>query len=105
MISDIAPHVPWQIEFLKEIYEKMRNHSSPVVRVKFLTAWDFYAARYPSMIRALVESNFSLSSLGPDRVWENECKIMARDIKRYKRIGSGTQLSMQIGKGNRKKSK
>lgn len=105
LLSDIAPYIPWQVEFLKDIYENMRNHTSPAVRVKFLTAWDFYAKRYPSMIRALVDSNFSLSSLGPERVWENQCEIMARDIRKYKRIGSGTQLSMQIGKGNRKKTK
>lgn len=105
LLSDIFPYVPWQVEFLKEIYKNKQDHPSPVVRVKFLTAWDFYEKRYASMIRVLVDSNFSLSSLGPNGVWENECKVMARDIKRYKRIGSGTQLSMQIGKGNRKKSK
>ncbi len=104
-MSDVAPFVPWQVEFLKDIYENMRNHVSPIVRLEFLTAWDFHARRYPSMVKALVESDFSLSSLAPENAWKKEYEDMVRDIKRYKRIGSGTDLSIQISKNTRKKSK
>lgn len=105
LMSDVAPFVPWQVEFLKDIYENMRNHVSPIVRLKFLTAWDFHARRYPSMVKALVESDFSLSSLAPENAWKKEYEDMVHDIKRYKRIGSGTDLSIQISKNTRKKSK
>lgn len=104
-ISDYAPYVPWQVEFLKDVYKNMRTHTSPIVRLKFLTAWDFHARRYPEMTKILVENNFSLSSLAPENAWECECKTMENDIKRYKRIGSGTKLSLQISKGKRIKSK
>ncbi|KLV47698.1 hypothetical protein SH16_01431 [Aeromonas caviae] len=103
ILSDLAPYVPWQVNFLKDLYDKMRGHDSPIVRTKFLTAWDFYAKRYPSLVKALTESNFSLSSLAPENTWIDESKAMENDIKRYKRIGSGTQLSIQLRKQVRQK--
>ena len=104
-ITDQAPYTPWQVRFLQDVFHNMRDHPSPTVRTKFLTAWDFYAKRYPSMIHALIKSNFSLSSLGPASAWSDEIKQMKRDIRYYKRIGSGTPLSMQLTQSNRRKSK
>jgi len=69
-VTDQAPYTPWQVCFLRDLFSNMRNHRSPTIRTKFLTAWDFYAKRYPSMVQALVNSDFDLSSLGPAKAWQ-----------------------------------
>lgn len=103
-ITDQAPHTPWQVRFLQDVYQNMRQHKSPMVRTKFLTAWDFYAKRYPSLTQVLVENNFALSSLAPKSAWSEETESMKKDIKYYKRIGSGTSLSVQLTKQGKYKS-
>ena len=103
-ICDQAPYTPWQVRYLNDVHRNMREHKSPAVRTKFLTAWDFYAKRYPSLVRALVDNDFALSSLGPGNAWIEGSKAMNRDIKHYKRIGSGTPLSVQLTKRGRYKS-
>lgn len=95
-IEDQAAHTPWQVRFLKDVFENMRNHPIPAVRTKFLTAWDYYAMRYPGMTHALIHSGFSLSSLGGQHAWAEEEMAMTKNIKHLKRIGSGTSLSMQL---------
>lgn len=97
-IEDQAPFMPWQVRFLRDAHNNMRSHKSPTVRAKFLTAWDFYAKRYPGLTRALVDSNFSLVALGGTGAWDTQTIAMEKSIKYYKRIGSGTSLSKQIGK-------
>ncbi|MBY8957134.1 hypothetical protein J1G18_07535 [Pseudomonas sp. MIS38] len=101
--DDYAPYVPWQVRFLKDVYVQMRSHKSPLVRVKFLTAWDFYYKRYPEMLQALIEHNFDLSALGPAGTWKSLEATMESDIKYFKRIGSGTPLSMALTKNYKKK--
>jgi hypothetical protein len=103
-VTDQAPYTPWQVRFLQDVYQNMREHKSPVVRTKFLTAWDFYAKRYPSLTQVLVENNFALSSLAPKGAWHDETERMKKDIRHYKRIGSGTPLSVQLTKRGRYKS-
>lgn len=95
-----APYAPWQVRFLRDVYENMRNHRDPSVRVKFLTAWDFYAKRYPAMTQALSSGAFSLSSLGGPGAWKSESLKMEKSIKSFKRIGSGTSLSRQLTSGS-----
>ena len=94
--EDVAPFLPWQVRFLKDIHEQMRNHPSPHVRTKFLTAWDFYYKRYPEMLQALVQQEFSLTALAYQGAWDQSTKTMEKDIRFFKRIGSGTDLSMTI---------
>jgi hypothetical protein len=91
-----APFLPWQVRFLHDIHNQMRNHPSPHVRTKFLTAWDFHYKRYPKMLQALVQQGFSLDALGYQGAWDEEKNAMEKDIKFFKRIGSGTDLSMTI---------
>jgi hypothetical protein len=95
-LEDETPYAPWQVRFLKDVYENMRTHRSPSVRTKFLTAWDFYSKRYPRMTQELVRNAFSLAALGPTGAWASESKAMEKDIKSNKRMGSGTQLSLQV---------
>lgn len=95
-LEDQTPYTPWQVRFLKDVYENMRNHRSPSVRTKFLTAWDFYSKRYPRMTQELVRNAFSLTALGPAGAWASESKAMEKDIKFNKRMGSGTPLSLQV---------
>lgn len=102
-IEDQAIYAPWQVRFLKDVYENMRNHPVPSVRAKFLTAWDFYAMRYPGMTQALVKGDFLLSSLGGEHAWADENAEMTKSIKHFKRIGSGTPLSLQISQRKRRK--
>ena len=101
-IEDVAPHTPWQVRFLRDVHENMRSHRSPSVRTKFLTAWDFYAKRFPGMTEALSRNSFLLSALGGADAWQEEAEAMEKRIKFYKRIGSGTPLSIQVsGRGKR----
>jgi hypothetical protein len=95
-IEDGTPHTPWQVRFLRDVHGNMRNHRSPAVRTKFLTAWDFYAKRYPGMTQGLVNKEFSLTALGPPGAWQDETKEMEKAIKSNKRMGSGTELSRQV---------
>jgi hypothetical protein len=95
-IEDHAPNVPWQVRFLQDVHHNMRNHPIPSVRTKFLTAWDFYAKRYPGLTQTLSQQAFTLASLGGPGAWSSEAKEMDKSIKHYKRIGSGTPLSRQL---------
>ena len=97
-IEELAPFMPWQVRFLRDVHANMRSHRSPTVRAKFLTAWDFYAKRYPGLTLALVSSEFSLNAIAGPKAWNTEISAMDKSIKYYKRIGSGTSLSKQIGK-------
>jgi len=105
-IEDQAPFMPWQVRFLRDVHANMRLHKSPSVRAKFLTAWDFYARRYPGLTRALVDSDFSLDALAGRQAWDSEASAMKKSIKYYKRIGGGASLSEQIGRSKpRRRSK
>jgi hypothetical protein len=94
--EDATPYVPWQVRFLKDVHENMQTHRSPTVRTKFLTAWNFYSRRYPQMTQALANNAFSLVALGPAGAWNSEANAMEKAIRSNKRMGSGTQLSLQV---------
>lgn len=79
--QDQAPYTPWQIRFLEDLHINMRTHRDPKVRTKFLTAWDFYAKRYPGMTHALVAGNFTTTALGGPHAWLSETERMLADIK------------------------
>lgn len=102
-LEDQAPHIPWQVRFLKDVHNQMRNHSSPSVRLKFLTAWDFYAKRYPGLLGFLEKNDFSLEAIAGRAAWVEEMKAMEKDIKYFKRIGSGSSLSTHLTKRKRSK--
>jgi hypothetical protein len=104
-IEDGTPFIPWQVRFLQDVYLNMRNHPVPAVRTKFLTAWDFYSKRYPGMAQTLIKNDFSLESLGGPNAWNSEAAAMEKDIKYFKRIGSGTPLSRQLVETPRRRSK
>lgn len=95
-LEDQGIYVPWQVNFLKDVHLHMRVHPDPAVRTKFLTAWDFYQRRYPAMTQVLSQSGFSPSALAGRPAWIDETAEMQQSIKFYKRIGSGTKLSMQV---------
>jgi hypothetical protein len=80
-------------------YENMHNHPISSLRKKFLTAWDFYAMRYPGMSQALTEGGFLLSALGRNHAWADEEATMTKNIKYFKRIS----LSLQLSKRKRSK--
>lgn len=101
-IEDQAPYLPWQVRHLQDVHTNMRTHKSPAVRAKFLTAWDFYARRYPGLTRTLVDGNFQVSALGGVGAWRDGVTAMESSIRYYKRIGSGTGLSQQLSKGRPK---
>jgi hypothetical protein len=105
LIGDIAPYATWQVRFLQDIYNQMRNHTAPHVRTKFLAAWDFYKQRYPEMLGVLEENDFSARSLGHASDWDDLDSYMKRDISYFKRIGSGTKLSKAITSTKKSKLK
>lgn len=80
-VSDIAPNLPWDVEFLRAVYTEMRRHGNPAVRAKYLTTWDYHLQRYPGMLRALVTGDFALSCLAYDGAWQDETKAMQEDIR------------------------
>lgn len=102
-LEDLTPFLPWQVQFLKDVHANMRTHPDPNVRGKFLTAWDFYQKRYPKMARVLEQSGFNVDSLAGRPAWKSESLNMQRDIRHFKRIGSGSSLSMQISGSKPKK--
>lgn len=103
-LGEQTPYVPWQVRFLKDVHTAMRVHPDPAVRTKFLTAWDFYDQRYPAMLHALVENDFALSALASRSAWIEESAAMMKSVKHFKRIGSGTPLSLGITGRKRRRS-
>ena len=95
-VGDVAPDVFGQIKFLQHIHDQMRSHPLPHVRSKFLTAWDFHKKRYPQMLRVLEDNQFKADSLGASSGWLDLEKVHNQNVAYFKRIGSGTQLSMTI---------
>lgn len=100
-ISDQAPDLPEQVRFLSDLYQLMRRAPDPAVRAKALTTWDFYNRRYPAMLSALMAKEFDLSAVGPVGAWKNEAAVLEQNIKYFKRIGSGTPLSLSLSKRRR----
>ncbi|MBD9427632.1 hypothetical protein IB232_20030 [Pseudomonas sp. PDM15] len=98
--EDFAPFVPWQVLFLKDVHLQMRTHPQPHVRTKFLTTWDFYLKRYPEMLRLLEQSQFDLATLAAPGSWARAERTMEKEIRYFKRIGSGTSLSKSISGWN-----
>lgn len=96
LAGDMAPYAPWQVRFLSDVHNLMRTHPLPQVRTKFLTAWDFHKRRYPEMLRVLEQNNFSPSALAGPFAWVEEEKTMLKDIKHFKRIGSGSPISLDL---------
>lgn len=104
-LEDSTPFIPWQVRFLKDVHTNMRNHPDPSVRAKFLTAWGFYQKRYPQMLQVLEQSGFNVDSLAGRPAWQSESLKMQRDIKHFKRIGSGSSLSRQISGSEPRKAR
>ncbi len=77
------PFLPWQVRFLKDVHHQMRTHQDAKVRIKFLTAWDFYKRRYNAMLTALEQNEFALSCLVNDGWFQNEVKVMEREIRDF----------------------
>lgn len=103
--EDQTPFLPWQVQFLKDLHNNMRAHPDPVVRGKFLTAWDFYQKRYPILTTVLAHSNFDVSAIAGRPAWRSETAAMTQEIKHFKRIGAGSSLSVQISKRRPKSSR
>lgn len=95
-VGDVAPNLFGQIRFLQHIHDQMRSHPAPHVRSKFLTAWDFHKKRYPQMLRVLEDNQFRADSLGACSNWLDLERLYNQNVAYFKRIGSGTQLSMTI---------
>lgn len=82
-LSDGYPYLAWQVRFLKDIHAAMRNESNPTVRVKFLTAWDFYIKRYPNFLTQLVKNDFSLDTISPGFDFSEEITALEEFIAEF----------------------
>ena len=96
VIDDFVPAMPEAVRFLRDLYTLMRTHEEPAVRAKALATWDFYSRCYPKIIAALLQADFSLDALAPPGTWSDAEAMLETNIKFYKRIGSGTDLSKSI---------
>lgn len=97
-VAEMAPNMPESVRFLQDTYALMRSSKAPEIRSKALTVWDFYSRRYPNIVSALVASDFSVDALGPRGVWRDEQAALDESIRYYKRIGSGSDLSIAVQK-------
>jgi hypothetical protein len=103
-VADQAPNLPEGVRYLSDVYHLMRSHPDPTARAKALTAWDFYARRYPGMVAALIANDFRLDALAPPGAWAGEQRALEANIKYYKRAGAGTEMSLSFTKRRPAKS-
>lgn len=96
VIEDLVPAMPEAVRFLRDLHTLMRSHEEPAVRAKALATWDFYSRCYPQIVAALVQADFSLDALAPPGTWSDGEAVLEANIKYYKRIGAGTELSRRI---------
>lgn len=82
-LADGYPYLAWQVRFLKDIHAAMRNESSPTVRLKFLTAWDFYIKRYPNLLTQLAKNGFSLDTISPDFDFSEKIKALEEFVAEF----------------------
>ena len=85
-IDDRYPDLACEVRFLKDIYKRMREDNDPAVRVKFLTAWDFYMRRYPKLLRQLDTNSFDLKTLSKDYDWSTQLKVIEENIKYHRNL-------------------
>lgn len=104
-VADISPLFPEAARFLSELYLLMRENGDPAVRAKALATWDFYNRRYPEIVSALVTNAFDLAAIAPKGAWAEEAQALEENIRYYKRIGSGTDLSVSLTKKARKQGR
>ncbi|WP_339101323.1 hypothetical protein WKQ99_10340 [Pseudomonas atacamensis] len=102
--ANLAINTPWDVRFLRDIYIQMREHIEPAVRTKFLTAWDFYQRMYPEALSALLKKDFSINALAIGD-WSVATKVLENNIKFFKRIGAGTDLSKGIQESSKQLKK
>lgn len=96
IINDFVPTMPEAVRFLRDLHTLMRTHEEPAVRAKALATWDFYSRCYPKIVAALLKADFSLESLAPPGTWTEAEDTLETNIKYYRRIGSGTELSKSV---------
>ncbi|MBA7522933.1 hypothetical protein ES705_15053 [subsurface metagenome] len=66
---DMHWHLAKDVRMLQDVHNLMRTHKDPLVRAKFLAAWDFFYQRYPKFINLMVKKNFDLGIIAPDLDW------------------------------------
>lgn len=87
LLDSNYPQLVWQVRFLRDVHAMKRNHPDPNVRVKFLTAWDFYNRRYPKLLKALEEGGFDMKVFNSKYDWSNQLRIVEEDIQYYQKAG------------------
>lgn len=87
LLDNNYPYLAWQVRFLRDVHSMMRTHPVPTVRTKFLTAWDFYKRRYPTILVALEEGGFDMKVFNPKFDWSQQLRVLTEDIERFHRAG------------------
>ena len=62
----------YDVKYLSQLYRHGREHPDPEVRIKFLTAFNYYEQRYPKLVRALVDSKFDVRVICKDYNWSQQ---------------------------------
>lgn len=87
LLDDNYPYLAWQVRFLSDIHTMKQNHPDPIVRTKFLTAWDFYIRRYPKLLKALEVGGFDMKVFNPMYDWSQQLRLLAESIEHFQSAG------------------
>ena len=70
--TDCCCRLSHDVKFLSQLYMHGRTHLNPDVRVKYLTAFNYYEHRYPNLVRSLVDSKFDVSIICKTFDWSQQ---------------------------------
>jgi hypothetical protein len=62
----------YDVSYISRIYNMACKHPDPNVRIKFLSAFNYYEQRYPIFIRALIDNKFDIKIICQDYDWSQQ---------------------------------
>lgn len=86
-IDDSYPYLAEEVRFLKDIHRIMRAHPKPDVRIKLLTAWDYYMRRYPEVLAQLNAKSFDLKAISESHDWSSQLSVLEQKIEYFSSVG------------------
>jgi hypothetical protein len=74
------PFILWDIQFLREVHDRMRTHPVPRIRAKYLATWDLYYQRYTAILDVLLKNGFEPEPICPTADWEPYKKVFSQSL-------------------------
>ena len=85
-VADELPYLAWDLKFLEDVYRNMRSQENPLVRLKYLTAWDFYDQEAREVLQYIIASDFSIDALCPTFDFSDKKKLLLQSIEHNSKI-------------------